>query len=309
MGVRSTGKTDSGKKNGVRIVVIAFLWLCTGILLLTAGYSVFLYLYQRLDAGTALQNYIQDTPRLVFRQVEFAKYLIRGSPDGTDQHLSRLQMLYVRGTADFEFDLTRLSVDSGKTNRTAGVLSLLFDNGAYFPVTVNVEIPQKNVFLIDSIAPQAITEGEAEKGAAAAGAVTGTVGGLLGMQLGGLIGGKTIIGGLAGTVVGSVAGAATAGSAGYVMTKNFLTGLQLAENTLGAQEELLESVKPLIALELMNGDYVSTGGSALLSATGIQEWKSTTRSFYRQELETVLQDFFSNLGWKTVSITYTTDKD
>lgn len=317
--------------------VIAFLiWTISLTIVILTAIGVLSFFGEASDANSLLSKYIAESPTLIFNRLSFYKYLVHGSPDGTDDHLDQLSIIHATGTADFSFDLTKLSIVS--TDLFSRSITLQFDDKSYFPVDVIVNFD--TLTEVASIEPQSVTEKEAAFAGKVAAATVGTAGTLLGAKAGAAVSSGTSIGssilmlltgnplGLAGTVaslggvnalskltggaIGGTVGGVAGASAGYLMTKNFLTGFTVSGNSLGETEKLADTSKVLIALELMTSGDTIDSVKQLAMAQAVDDgkiatdlWGKTTQDYYRNELLESISDFFQAFGWKNITITFT----
>ena len=123
---------------------------------------------------------------------------------------------------------------------------------------------------------------------------TGTAGVLAGGALGNSIG---KLGGFKGQIIGALAGgvvgAGTSGSVAYVKTKNFLTGLQLSDNTEKDQIELEKKAKELIAVELLGGDMWYK-----------PDYDNSIMTYYKEECTKQIESIMQGFGWKEVVVEF-----
>jgi len=249
--------------------------------------------------GFNLQQFIEENPKLVFKKVFFNKYIIYGKPPGTSKKFDKLYIFHASGYADFQFDLTNLIINTDKTDFLTKRLILSCSKD--IPIEINVNIPQDQFNLIESLEAEPITEAEAKTLAKAAAVPAGIAGAYLGTKLGAGIGETLVklplVGRIGGGMIGGVLGGGAAAGTAYVMTKNFLTGLQLEKNTLGEQDQIPNAAKPLIALELMGGNLLTR-----------DSWDQDIKKYYQSELEKTLYEIFNGHGWTTVEIEYKSNK-
>ena len=270
-------------------IFAAFCALVGVVLLGLSGAGIFSYIenkkaFSRFD----LQSFIEQKPTLIFKRVEFSKFIIHGSAAGTSGYTDRLNVFHIKGSADFEFDLSRLSVDKEQSDYALKKLVLRYKEGDSLPLLVNVNIAPENVTLIHEIVPKPISRESAQKVAKVAAIPASGVGALLGGKIGAEVVKIPVLGG----IMGGALGGALAGGGSYIATRNFLTGFSLASNTLGDKERILNQVKPLIALELI-------GGSML---TG-ESWREEVQRYYwrmfERQLEKIMREHF---GFERVEI-------
>ncbi len=274
------------------LIVITCLVLCS--------------IYQRLtSSGDAFNTYVESlrdynkTPVLVFRQVDFYKYLVRGTKDPDSLHSDTLHIYLVRGKADFGFDLSQVSINESKTSYFRRSLTVDFTSSSYFPVFADITIREDDIFEVETILPAPYTEEEA-KGKAMTAAVVGS-------GLGALLGGSTFslfalepVSKITGAAAGGLIGAAAGGISSYILTKNFFMQYKGSEKTGTEREALLDSAKPLIALELLgNSEDVH-------DELSLRQWEKNLIVDFEKELQESIASFFKQFGWKhiTVNIVY-----
>lgn len=232
---------------------------------------------------------LENSPTLVVKRVHFKKYVAYGRPDGVNKHFEKLSIFLVSGYADFQFDLSRLSMDEEKSDQITRVLALSYKKGP-MPLQVKVTIPEGSAVRIETLDGEPISEELAGEVAAGMAVPAGIVGGIVGDKVGAFI--KTSIPGL-GRVVAASVGTAAAGTVAFVYTKNFLTGLKLVDAKMSEDDQLIHSAKQLIALELMGGNLLDKA-----------EWKEAIPSKWQAEFELAMADMFKGLGWRKVNVTY-----
>ena len=279
------------------------LWIFFALFLLLLLGFVFYHVYRLYSSHAAFENYRSSLPDynksqvLVFKEIDFYKYIIHGKSEGTDKHLDFLDIYLVKGRADFGFDLSGLQIDTLKTDYAKRVLYLDYKYSTSFPVFVDVTIPAENISHVESVKSQPVTEEEAEKAAKIVAVLSGTAGSIFG----GVIGSKfsfnpvkKIIGG----TIGGIAGGAGLAAGSYIMTKNLLLDFTAASSSVSDIENLIESSKILIALELLGGlDSVS-------DTVSLKEWENMIISEYSSDLTKALENFFKPFGWKSLSVNF-----
>ena len=272
--------------------------LIIGIGALTfTGYSVWIFINAKQNFSTFnMAEVVENNPKLVFKRASFYKYIIVGTPDDASSYFKKLDFYHVKGSADFQFDMSRLVIDEEKTNRICKVLCLRYvgDDGHKFPLEVDVNINPADIYPIPmEEMPKPVSKDTAKKIAKVAAVPAGLLGGILGGKVGSSIGGSIVPfwGKIIGGTLGSLTGAGAAGYGTYVMTSNFFTGLHAKGLTLGQKDMIIESSKPLVALELMGGNFLS-GDS----------WADDVKKHYIDEFEATLQRLFRAYGWEKVKI-------
>lgn len=284
-------------KSGKYKYLLAISVIVGILLMLSTGVGIYHYILAKNAFNDfSLKRYIEQNPKLVFKTIYFNKYIIQGKPQGTDSHFDKLYIFFVKGYADFQYDMTKLKINIEKTDAIAKTLYLNYI-GSEFPIEIDINVPQSNVYKLEEIQAQPVSESEAKVLGKIAAVPAGILGLLLGSKIGASIGGNLVkipiagrlIGGLIG---GGVAGGAAAGTA-YIVTRNFMRGIQFTNSSLAEQDQLLNAAKPLIALELMGGSLLSE-----------DSWDYDIKKYYQNEFEIELKNIFSKYGWLDVKIEY-----
>ena len=226
-----------------------------------------------------IEKYVVDNPRLVFKTISFSKYIVHGTPNGTNTHLDKLNIFHVTGDADLYIEMNHLDLIEEETDYIQKKIVLAYNCPTKYPVSVDINIPSGAYNEVETISSEPITEKEANKFAGK----TAIVGGVFGT----LIGGK-VAGWKGALVTGAVTSAAT-----YITTKNFVMNLSLPQNTVSAQEELLMRAQELIALEVM-------GGSLLYEPNS----DSKLMNYYENECKKQLRSIMQQFGWKEVEVKF-----
>lgn len=226
-----------------------------------------------------IEKYVVDNPRLVFKTISFSKYIVHGTPNGTNTHLDKLNIFHVTGDADLYIEMNHLDLIEEETDYIRKKIVLAYNCPTKYPVSVDINIPSGAYNEVETISSEPITEKEANKFAGK----TAIVGGVFGT----LIGGK-----VAGWKGALVTGAVTSAAA-YITTKNFVMNLSLPQNTVSAQEELLMRAQELIALEVM-------GGSLLYEPNS----DSKLMNYYENECKKQLRSIMQQFGWKEVEVKF-----
>lgn len=281
-----------------------FVW-CLFIILCFALLFFLLMFVTWLDSSKqAFEEYRNSLPNynnssvLVFKEVSFYKYIVFGKPTGTNEHLDSLRVYLFKGKADYGFDLSSVYFDDEKTDILQRRLVINFKSKSFFPVFVDVQIPAVGVKEISAIDPTPVSQLEAEKTAKA----VGSLGGVAGSLFGGIIGSgfsMTPVQKIIGGVTGGVIGGAGLGIPSYLMTKNFLLEFEVSGITATDRENLIDSAKPLIALELLDGQ------ETVIDEKSLEEWQQAIIEKYEQEIVKALTDFFKPFGWKKVEVNFT----
>lgn len=247
-------------------------------------------------AGFNIEKYVNQNPKLVFKTIQFSKLVVHGKPDGTNEHLDKLNIMHLNGKADLYIDLNYLKIDSAHTDFLEKKLCLTYYTPYKFPVSIDVDIPSGNYTLVEEIEPVPISEREAEAIAKPVGIIAGGIGGLIGGNIGSKLG-NALSPGKLGKFIGGVAGTATgtavAGMGGYVYTKEFLMGLNLTGNELEDKENIINASKGLIALEIMGGNLLSE-----------PDYESKLQLYYQSECKRQLIEIMKTFGWQTVEVKF-----
>jgi hypothetical protein len=282
----------SGKQKLLACLACFIGFLAIGVTAL--GY----YQFQKAESAFSdfnLQVFVEENPKLVFKKIYFSKYIIYGKPEGTNNKFEKLYIYLANGYADFQFDLSKLALNEEETDFVTKTLVLSYSGE--LPIEVDVNIPQKDFVKIDELEAEPISETEAANMAKLATIPAAIAGGYAGAKLGGMIGGAVykvpIVGSAIGGIAGSVIGSGAAATGAYLMTKNFLTGLQLESNSVAESDKLYGPAKQLIAMELM-------GGSLLTS----DNWDEDVKIFYQKDLENRIRHLFKTYGWENIRIEY-----
>jgi hypothetical protein len=267
------------------------------VLIFFTCYGGFIYYKsQRNFKNFNLIEIIDQKPKLVFKKATFNKYVITGKPKGVNSHFEELNIFLLKGTADFQFDTSKLSLNPDKTDTMSKHLCLQYD-GNSIPMEIDVNIPPGQVFECMKLEATPLSEEEAKKLAMAVAVPAGIIGAYAGGVAGSIAGGNIvripIAGRLIGAGIGSIVSGGAAGAGAYVMTKNFFTGIRFDSSKLGERDLIVESAKPLIALELM--------GSNLLDN---EDWDDKLKIYYQNEFEKTITMIMQKHGWITVSIEY-----
>ena len=265
--------------------------------LIFTGYSVFVFANAKSDfARFNMGEIVKNNPKLVFKRAEFYKYIVVGTSDDANQHFNKLDLYHVKGSADFQFDISGLVIDEDKTDYVCRVLCLRYagKDRANFPLEVDVNIDPKNVYPIPmDEKPEAVSKETAKAIGKVAAVPLALVGGVVGAKVGSSVGGSMVPfwGNIIGGSLGGLSAAGAAGYGTYVMTSNFFTGLRSKGLTLGQKDRIIESSKPLIALELMGANFLSS-----------DSWAEDIKKYYLGEFKETLQKLFGSYGWKEIQI-------
>ena len=242
-----------------------------------------------------IEEYIKQNPKLIFKTIQFSKLIIHGKPNGTNEHLDKLNILHLKGEADLYIDVNFLRIDSTQTDFLKKELYLIYDSPSQIPKSVDVNIPSGNYTLIEEIEPTPISEEKAKAIAKPISWISGGIGALIGGKFGGTLG-STFggrLGKFIGSSVGMVSGAASAATAGYVYTKEFFMGLELTNNDLEEKESIIQASKSLIALEIMGGNMLSE-----------PDYDSKLQKYYQAECERQIKEIMKSFGWQEVYVKF-----
>lgn len=261
------------------------------------GYSVFVFIKAKQEfAMFNMGDVIKNNPKLVFKRADFYKYIIIGTSDDANKYFSKLDLYHVKGSADFQFDMSGLVIDEDKTDYVCKVLCLRYEgkDGDNFPLEVDVNIAPEDIYPIPmEETPEAVSEKTAQTIGKVAAVPAALVGAVVGAKVGGLVGGSMVPfwGNIVGGGLGGLSGAGAAGYGTYVMTSTFFTGLRAKGLTLGQKDKIIESSKLLIALELMGRNFLSA-----------DSWAADVKKYYLDEFKATLCRLFGSYGWKEVKI-------
>lgn len=298
-----------------------------GIILLTvlvALYGVLSFIVDRIERKKMSQfsvaKYIEQTPKFVFKTINFYKYIAYGKPDGTNVYLDKLDVFHLTGTADLYIDMQYLTMDSAKTDYLTKELYLVYNSPTKLPIGIDVSVSGDKFVNVETILPKRISESEAQNAAKSVSEVTkdiGTfIGGAAGMyggtKIGGSVGGAvanaipnpilkfasgfagSIFGGGIGALAGGYFGGKTGEKYGFLITKNLLTGFHLTTgHGAGEKEQILMNAKSLIAVELAGGDMFSE-----------PDFDSKLQQYYQKECKKSIETAMKNFGWQKVNVEF-----
>jgi hypothetical protein len=253
-----------------------------------------------------ISRFIEQNPEIVFKEVDFSKYLVWGRPQGASKTFEMLEVYHVTGTASVILRLESIIPDQENTDPLLRTISVSIPVESM--IRVDVQIPQSDIVLVEQIQNAPIPEGQIEVMSTVAGAGGAVVGGWLGMKAGGAVGnavgGMLPIpgGGVIGRVSGNILGGAGAGTAGYLATRNFahqmLESADLSSNTFAPRDLIVSRAKPLIALEIL-------GGASVDSPTGSSSEDLIDK--YKGDAILRLTELFRALGWNEVNVDFVED--
>ncbi|MBR4996297.1 MAG: hypothetical protein IKY84_00270 [Bacteroidaceae bacterium] len=267
------------KTKGQRISLYTVCALTMLILMFLGAGLIINHVEKKKMEKFNIEKYVVDNPRLVFKTISFSKYIVRGTPNGTNKHLDKLNIFHLTGEADLYIEMNHLDLIEEETDYIQKRIVLAYNCPTKYPVSVDITIPSGEYNLVEEIAPEPITEKEANKIAAK----TAIAGGVFGT----LIGGK-VAGWKAALVTGTASTVAT-----YIATKNFVMNLSLPTNSISAQEELLMKAQELIALEVMGGNLWYEPDS-----------QSKLMTYYENECKKQLRSVMQQFGWKEVEVKF-----
>lgn len=241
-----------------------------------------------------IEDFIKGNPRLVFKEIDFSKFVIVGKPDGIHKYFEKLNVAHLKGSADLYIELKYLTIVEERTDYISKRVTLSYDCPTKYPVSIDVNIPSKGFTDIESIEGVPISKEEAADYSTYLSLVTSGLGALAGGSLGNSIG---KLGGFKGQMIGSlVGGAVGAGASGgvtYIKTKNFFTDLQLCGNTEKDQFELEKKAKELIAVELLGGDMWYK-----------PDYDNSIMTYYKEECTKQIESIMQGFGWKEVVVEF-----
>ena len=240
-----------------------------------------------------LSVYVKENPQLVFQTVSFSKYVVLCSPY-TNEHLAKQTAYHVRAIGNYYFELENLEVIGEKIRSDSKTINLVYHSKTKFPISIDVDINQKDVTKVESFDPTPISDEEAVALAQSSSIVAGGLGAWIGGKIGASITNKFgYLERSIGATAGAGVGAATLGQFAYVKTKNFFSGLQLASGyTIEQEEALIAGAKQLMAAEMLGIDFSQNS------------WEDDTRLYYEQQMETRLTTVLKKLGWTEVHIQF-----
>ncbi len=290
----------SGKVRTGSLIINALIAVSVLALLL-----LLLSVYYKLNSSEdAFSTYVQSlgdynkSPVLVFKQTDFYKYLVRGTEDPSSVHSDTLQIYLVKGRADFGFDMSQVSINKKKTSFLRRSLSVDFTSSSYFPVFADITIREDDIYEVETITGRPYTEEEAKEKASIAGVVGGSLGALMGGSIFSLFTADPISK-LAGSASGALIGAGAGGISSYLLTKNYCMNYKGSQKTGTERETLLDSAKPLIAMELLGGSETVSDEKTL------REWEKSLIKDFEEDLTISITSFFKQFGWKTITVNFT----
>ena len=256
-----------------------------------------------LDTNASMRDhraYIFNNPELIFREIDFSKYVVWGKPTGTSRYLDNLYVFHVKGTASIKINLGNLEVIPEDTDRIVGKIHLTIPRST--AIRVNVDIPQDAVQQIEVLHSVPLPENVTDTFVKIAGSAGAIVTGWAGMEIAGAVGQSIgsvvpVVGGVLGRLAGTVLGGAGGATAGYLATSNFaqqlVDGLDLSATTFGERDVFITRAKGLIALELLS--HASLNSS---------DFATETVEAYEEQARRRIARLFQSFGWKTVIVTF-----
>lgn len=274
------------------IIVISLFVIIIAVFLTVSGIYNYLYLKSGYSYDY-IEKYIEQSPELIFKKINFNKYFAFGKPEGVNSFFEKLYLYYVSGDAVFKIPLKNLSVDRKKTDLASKVVYLNVSEKDFIRIDVN--IPVEGIKMAYEIKPKGITGDEAEKISSVVSPIGGVLGAWIGAKLGSSVGS---VFGIPGKLIGGIGGGAAAGAGAYIATNNFVvnasTDFSFEGNKFGEQEELFSQIKNVVSLELM-------GEKEIIST---DDWEEKIIDYYKKEAEKSLSEFFRLLGFDKTVITY-----
>ncbi|NLM00440.1 MAG: hypothetical protein GX220_03175 [Treponema sp.] len=283
---------EKKKKSVVKIIfILVFVIVLKIIFLLVLNFIFKLDNSRKVfeDYKNSLPNY-NKSPVLVFKEVNFYKYLIRGSE-------KEMQIFLVSGKADFGFDLSCAKIDTNKTNLLSRTIYIDYELKTHFPIFVDVQISEYDVQCVKSFYAQIISEEEIEKAAK----TVGVIGGGTASLFGGIVGSKFAMSPvkkiISGSVVGVTSGIAV-GTGSYLMTRNFLQNFNDSGNIATEREKIIDESKILIALELLESS------ENVLKKDDLIQWEQNIITNYKADIIDTMKRFFIPFGWKNIELNF-----
>ena len=286
--------------------------------------AVFAYIAVRNERESRsagdVERFIKQTPKFVFKQIKFCKYVAYGKPDGTNQWLDKLDIFHISGTAELYIEMKHLSLDTANTDYKTKKLSLVYKSPTKVPISMDIDIPSDSIVKVETIIPYRVDPEDAKVAAENVSDVTENIGmflgGYLGFKGGSAVGeaaGETaskfikhpivkLMGGSFGSVIGGGIGAGIGAKFGgdfgrkygYILTENLLTDFHIADGHTAADNEMiLENARQLIAIEL--------AGGTMLEDSNFTE---SLQKYYEEECEKALILAMKNLGWDDVDVEF-----
>lgn len=299
------------------------------LILLTASalliiLAVFAYIAVRNEresrSAGSVERFINQTPKFVFKEIKFCKYVAYGKPDGTNEWFDKLDIFHISGKAELYIEMKNLTVDTANTDYSSKKLSLVFNSPTKVPIGIDIDIPDSSIVNVETIIPRRVSAEEAKMAAENVSVVTEYIGmflgGYLGLKGGEMVGGAigdavstvvkhpivkfmggkigNIVGGGLGAVLGAVEGSKFGKEYGYLLTENLLTDFHVAEGHTAADKEMiLQNAKQLIAIELAGGN--------MLEDTNFSE---SMQKYYEEECRKSIVIAMKGLGWDEVNIEF-----
>ena len=249
-----------------------------------------------------------ESPVLVYKSVDFYKYIVYGTK--TDNvHSDKLIVYLVKGTASFGFDLSKIKIDTERSNPKNGKLYADFNSESLMPVFVSVSIPEAGIQEVESIEPKPYTEDEAKQIAKTLAIVGSGLGGFAGGIVGSTSAGiaaSLLDGGLlpkpitklTGASIGAGIAALATGITSYLCTKNFLLDYEATGYGFTEVQHILQASKGLIALELLEG------ANLIHTKEDLFHWENTKRAEQEKAILRASERLFQRFGWKEIQLSF-----
>ena len=267
------------RTKGERISLYSVCVLTLLVLMFLGAGLIIIHVEKKKMEKFNIEKYIVDNPRLVFKTISFSKYIVHGTPNGTNEHLDKLNIFHVTGDADLYIEMNHLDLIEEETDYIQKKIVLAYNCPTKYPVSVDINIPSGAYNNVETIEPEPMTEKEANWFAGK----TAIVGGVFGTLIGGKIAGWK----------GSLVAGATSAVATYIATKNFVMNLSLPTNSISEKEELLMKAQELVALEVMGGNLLYEPDA-----------ESKLMNYYENECKKQLRSIMQQFGWKEVEVKF-----
>jgi hypothetical protein len=280
--------------------LIALIVVLACLVVAVTGVCAVRYFANRSRLEKSFGSITKTYPTLVLGRVKFSKYLAQGTLPSADPHFSYLDVYLVRGTADIQFDLSNVEVDSRRTNYLNRVLVLRYVGREKFLVDMDIYIDPGDITLAETIRPEAYSKEELDKARQVAAVPAGAIGAYIGSKAGSFAGSSGPLmkysggfGSILGSAAGALTGAAAGAGAAYAFTENLMTAFQPSTGSRPSVMELIAAAKPMIGMELAGGDRLRS-----------EAWADETRRYYRDEFCSRLGAIAKTFGWKKVIVDF-----
>ena len=174
--------------------------------------------------------------KFIFNQIDFNRYIVYGNvyKRGANEYFRKQAIIYIKGTAN-------VSIKTPNLKHSKEIVEYRYTEN---PFDIDIKGDPGDIFLVDELIPQPISESDAKKAAAVIGIVGGYAGAKAGASVGSIV--KTLPFGnmmiakfseIAGGVLGSIAG----GGVAYTLTYNGLKGLKLSNRITQTEIDIVIS--------------------------------------------------------------------